>query len=244
MTTAPHGSWVAARLREPRDSDTMPCPREASPTIIMVAVLEAALPYPELRGWTVHVCGPAERSLLHVYLEAPARPRVVGGRVGSGTWRHFGDVRRGSWEHVLADAQALVIGVLGFVRREPSAPGCPVCAVLGSCGTCRGEGMSPEIAAPASVLQGEPQGLTGAGERTPLPQGWTWDHQYPICANGPDRTFAMVRARDTHLGPAGSVYTDIRELRLKAQVLAALRTEAARLGLPWCGPEQTLGGVR
>lgn len=207
-------------------------PREASPATIRAAILAAARPYPELRDLRVEVMAPLATATM------TACP-VVCTREQPRKDRREGTVVIQTHDALRLSAQSLVGELARLWRYVAHTISCPVCAVLGSCGTCRGEGMSPEIAAPASVLQGEPQGLTGAGERTPLPQGWTWDHQYPICASGPDRTFAMVRARDTHLGPAGSVYTDIRELRLKAQVLAALRTEAARLGLPWCGPEQT-----
>jgi hypothetical protein len=77
-------------------------------------------------------------------------------------------------------------------------------------------------------------------ERTPLPDGWTWDPGAACVADGP-----MVNGRRSYAGvestsdedDRGTVFTHDGK-PCHPTILAALRTEAHRLGLPWVEPSE------
>jgi len=70
----------------------------------------------------------------------------------------------------------------------------------------------------------------GVQMRTELPEGWSWNPAYSCCADGPGRTWALVESHEGH--PAkGSIGTH-NDLPAPPDVLAALVTEARRLGIP------------
>lgn len=70
-----------------------------------------------------------------------------------------------------------------------------------------------------------------ASERTPLPQGWTWGTLNRCAAHGPGGAFAVLCC-----GADTSHIETLDNKPPRPDVLAALRTEAQRLGLPWVEP--------
>lgn len=141
-------------------------------------------------------------------------------------------VRRDTLANLLIDADTLAREAAAKVARESKSksPECPVCAVQivpgVRCEVCRNiEARAKDAAAGLAAPVMIPQHVADAharGERTPLPEGWTWHARWVCTAVSLDGRYAGI-GHDT-----GGMYSDGNPPH---EVLVAVGREALRLRL-------------
>lgn len=142
-------------------------------------------------------------------------------------------LRRDTFRTMTASAVALVRKAVEVVR-EAQADACSECARLGPpqcadsvCSECGALGVEHEAKPKRFSQQPEAKGAA-TGERTPLPEGWTWHPSTACCADGPGHPCAYIGV-ESESGPTRGQLFSGGDIPLA--VREAVKIEAARLGL-------------